>query len=151
MMRADAAQVTHGWRILAGALTIDGVVDNAAVLLSPDLEVLKTWHLTETAVGGQKPRAKARRFVHGIAYLPDGSLIFTFDGAISLQRIGPCGEHIWATGGNFNHTVTLDVLGHRGLEKIRTGPREGFRRQWQNPSADLDGRHHRRQSRDRHP
>ncbi len=111
MMRADATQVTHGWRILAGALTIDGVVDNAAVLLSPELEVVKTWHLTETAVGGQKPRAKARRFVHGIAYLPDGSLIFTFDGAISLQRIGPCGQHIWATGGNFNHSVTLDNSG----------------------------------------
>ncbi len=43
--------------------------------------------------------------------LNDGSLIFTFDGSISLQRINACGERLWTTAGDFHHAVTLDDTG----------------------------------------
>lgn len=111
IMRADPAEMAMGWRLLIGAFTVDGEVENAALLMSPDLEIVRTWILDEVAVGEVEPRPKYRKIVHGLEMLNDGSLIFTFDGSISLQRIDACGERQWATVGNFHHAVTLDDTG----------------------------------------
>ena len=111
LMRADPAAMAEGWRLLVGAFTVNGEIENAALLMSPDLEIVRKWILNEIPVGELEPRPKHRKLVHGLEVLDDGSLIFTFDGSISLQRIDACGERQWATGGKFHHAVTLDDTG----------------------------------------
>ena len=106
MMRADRAALEPGWRILVGAFSFGDTVQNAALLLSADLEVVHAWILEEIPLGGETPRASYRKFVHGVEFLADGSLVFTFDGSISLQRIGVCGERLWAVPGEFHHAVS---------------------------------------------
>ena len=111
LMRADPTAMAEGWRLLVGAFTVNGEIENAALLMSPDLEIVRKWILNEIPVGELEPRPKHRKFVHGLEILDDGSLIFTFDGSISLQRIDACGERQWATGGKFSHAVNLDDTG----------------------------------------
>jgi hypothetical protein len=110
MRRANKAALEHatGWRILVGAFTVDGQVENAALALSPELEIVKIWVLTEDAIDGKEPQPPDRKFVHGFDILSDGSVVFSFDGGVSLQRIDRCGSRIWAIGGDFHHAVTLD-------------------------------------------
>jgi len=108
LMHANRERMVPGWRLIAGAFHVEGTVENAVVLLSPELEVVRTWVLDEIPVGDQQPRPKYRKFVHGVEILPDGSLVFTFDGSVSLQRVGACGERQWAVPGKFSHAVTLD-------------------------------------------
>jgi hypothetical protein len=108
MMKADPAIMSKGWRVLSGAFQINGGIENAVLLVSPDLEIVRTWILDEIPVGGLKPAAKYRKFVHGVEILPDGSVIFTFDNSISLQKFNACGEREWAIAGDFHHAVTLD-------------------------------------------
>lgn len=67
--------------------------------------------MDEIPVGDLEPRPSHRKFVHGFEILPDGSIIFTFDGSISLQRFNACGERQWSTPGDFHHAVTLDDIG----------------------------------------
>ena len=107
---ADMAALSRasGWRILVGAFTIDGEVKNAALALSPELEIVKVWVLTEDEIDGKEPRATHRKFIHGFDIMNDGSVIFSFDGGISLQRFDRCGSRIWAVAGKFDHAVTLD-------------------------------------------
>ncbi|MCE6960634.1 arylsulfotransferase family protein [Cereibacter sphaeroides] len=105
LVRADHDRMVPGRRLIAGAFEINGEIRNAALLLSPDLKVERSWMLDEIAVGGQEPRETARKFVHGVEILRDGSLIFTFDGSISLQRFDACGGRLWTTPGNFHHSV----------------------------------------------
>jgi len=112
LINAEPARIADGWRLLAGAFVLDGEFENAALLLSPELEVVRLWVLDEVPIeGADKPRPKYRKFVHGIEILPDGSLIFTFDGSMSLQRFDACGIRQWATAGAFHHAVTLDDTG----------------------------------------
>ena len=110
-LRADPATMQQGWRALAGAFQIDGEVENAILLLSPDLKIAKSWILDEAASGDLQPRPKSRKLVHGMDILPDGSVIFTFDGAVSLQKFSACGERVWANPGEYHHAVTLDAAG----------------------------------------
>ena len=49
---SDALPIEPGWRILSGAFTIDGEVRNAALALSPDLEITNIWLLTEEDIDG---------------------------------------------------------------------------------------------------
>ena len=111
LMRANPSRISNGWRVLAGAFQVNGRVENAALLISPDLKVVKIWKLDEIPVNDLEPRPKHRKFVHGVEILQAGSLIFTFDGSISLQRIDSCGERKWAAGGKYHHAVTLDDTG----------------------------------------
>ena len=110
LIRTDEAALSpaSGWRILIGAFTIDGEPRNAAVALSPELEIARVWILTEHEIDGKEPRAQHRKFVHGFDIMDDGSVVFSFDGGVSLQRFDYCGERMWAVGGGFNHSVTLE-------------------------------------------
>ena len=110
VFRADRAALARasGWRVLVGGFVIDGEFTHAALALSPELEVVKVWKLTEKDIQGQEPLPSLRKYVHGFAILKDGSIIFSFDEGVSLQRFDPCGRRIWSTGGAFNHAVTLD-------------------------------------------
>lgn len=111
LVRADRAKLTPGWRMLSGAFQINGSVENAAVLISPDLKVVREWILNEVPVGELEPRPQHRKFVHGTELLRDGSLVFTFDGSVSLQRFDPCGGRVWAIPGRYHHAVTVDDTG----------------------------------------
>lgn len=109
-VRANEAALARepGWRILVGIFAIDGELNHAALALSPELEIVKVWVLREEDIEGQKPNSKYLKYIHGFAILKDDSVIFTFDGGVSIQRFDRCGREIWSTGGGFNHSVTLD-------------------------------------------
>jgi Arylsulfotransferase (ASST) len=113
MVRADDAALarTPGWRILVGGFVINGEFHQAALALSPELEVVKTWILTEEDIQGQKPQSLFGNFVHGFALLKDGSVIVSFDVGVSLQRFDQCGKRMWAIGGPYDHSVSLDESG----------------------------------------
>lgn len=106
MVRGDAAPLKPGWRVLIGAFSFGDTLENAALLLSSDLTVVHAWILSEIPLGDQEPQPSYRKFIHGVAVLADGSLVFTFDNGISLQRIGFCGERLWAIPGEFHHAVS---------------------------------------------
>lgn len=130
MVRADKEALSRnpGWRILVGKFSINDELKNAALALSPDLEIKKIWMLTEQEVNGIKPRAPHRKFIHGFDILKDGSVIFSFDGGISLQRFDQCSRSVWAIDGDFHHAVTLTedekhvwtLLGGSKLVKVST-------------------------------
>jgi hypothetical protein len=110
VVRADQAALARasGWRVLVGGFVVDGEFTHAALALSPELEIVKVWKLTEKDIQGEEPLPPFRKYVHGFALLKDGSIIFSFDEGVSLQRFDPCGRRIWSIGGLFNHSVTLD-------------------------------------------
>lgn len=133
LMRADIAELSRklGWRILVGAFTIDGEVKNAALALSPKYEIVKIWNLTEDSIDGNEPRPPHRKLVHGFNILKDGSVIFSFDEGVSLQRLDQCGSRIWGVDGPFHHAVTLDdseefvwTLRKRDVVKVATATGE---------------------------
>ena len=111
LMKVDRDRISNGWRLLVGAFSIDDDFENAALLLSPELEIVRVWVLDEKKIGSRNPKPKHRKFIHGVEFLPDASIIYTFDGGVSLQRVDVCGRNIWATEGGFNHTVSLDGKG----------------------------------------
>ncbi len=113
LMRAGPGRSAYGWRLLAGFFHLNGELENAALLITPEMEVAQAWRLTERPIGEAEPRNKHKKFVHGIEILPDASLIFTFDGSMSLQRIDRCGQLVWARAGGFHHAVTLDAREER--------------------------------------
>jgi Arylsulfotransferase (ASST) len=77
-------------------------------VLSPELEIQKVWVLAENEGRAGKRGKPERALIHGFAILKDGSMIFTFDGGHSIQRVDRCGRPIWSTPGAFNHTVSAE-------------------------------------------
>ncbi|AUC56783.1 hypothetical protein CDO87_26280 (plasmid) [Sagittula sp. P11] len=112
-MRRGAAEPQRGWRLLSGVFSLDGGVENAVVLLSPDLEVAQVWTVDDKTADGAELSDRWRRVVHGVDMLPDGSVVFTWDGvAGSLQRLDACGNRMWTSldtddGAEYHHSVTL--------------------------------------------
>jgi arylsulfotransferase ASST len=110
LVRADPAALARasGWRILFGGFTLEGELENAALALSPELEVVKAWRLLEKDIPGTEPQPPNRKFVHGVAVLQDASMVFGFDNGVALQRFDACGRRIWAVAGKYDHAVSLD-------------------------------------------
>jgi hypothetical protein len=98
----------RGWRVIAGVLQINGSLQTAAILLSPDLEIVHYWPLIEDGAIDAEVAAPLRKIPHGLSVLADGSVIYTFDNGASLHRKDKCGRTMWAIAGHYNHTVTLD-------------------------------------------
>ncbi|MEM9704974.1 MAG: arylsulfotransferase family protein [Pseudomonadota bacterium] len=111
LISVDPLIAETGRRIIAGTFDIDNRVQNAIIFLSPEFVVERIIPLSETAVDGEDPRPMGKKFVHGVEILDDGSIIFAFDGGISLQRFDACGRRIWTQRGDFHHAVTLDPSG----------------------------------------
>jgi len=114
MVRGDPAALarTAGWRILVGGFVINGEFQHAALALSPELEVVKAWILTEKDIPGETPKPTFGKFLHGFALLKDESVIVTYDVGVSLQRFDRCGKRLWVIGGIFDHAVSLHESGN---------------------------------------
>ncbi len=114
LMLRQTGPVLPGWRVMSGSFVLGGEVENALLLLDPQLRVARALVVGEaglTGPNGNPPRPKHRKFIHGLEMLPDGSVIFTFDGGMSVQRVDACGRRIWATPGGFTHSVSLSATG----------------------------------------
>jgi hypothetical protein len=110
VVKGDAAalQRSRGWRYLAGVFTIDGKAQNGVLVVSPEFEIARAWALEEGEVPGQKTQPENHKFIHGFSVLRDGSMLFTYDGGMSIQRVDNCGKRMWVTAGTFNHTISPD-------------------------------------------
>lgn len=108
--RGEVARLVDGWRLALGAFEIDGAPVNAAVLISAELRIEHVWPLADLDEQGRE-RSPQDVLAHGLAVLPDGSLIVAFDGGQTLQRVGPCGDRRWATRGAFRYAVSPDESG----------------------------------------
>ncbi len=121
-MRGEPSAATPGWRLVVGAFAGAEGVGNMALLISPEFRVVHHWLLTEIKVGEEEPQPENRKFIHGMEILQDGSLVFTFDGGVSIQRLNACGERSWIAPGDYNHNVSLDATG-RSVWTLRGGNR----------------------------
>jgi hypothetical protein len=108
LVRQGPAAPARGWRVIAGMFQIEGSLRNAALLLSPDLEIVHYWPLAEDAAIDAAFEPELRKVPHGLSVLRDGSVIYSFDNGASLHRTDKCGRTIWAIPGDYHHTVTLD-------------------------------------------
>ena len=93
-------------RILVSGLTPGSETINGARLLDSSGEQIQFWPLDYGKIDPGGPAAW-NVFQHGIAVLPDGSLIVNFDAGKRLARFGPCGEVVWASEGSFHHSAAL--------------------------------------------
>lgn len=108
VVRRGPGEPAYGWRVIAGVLWINGSLQTAAVLLSPDLVIVHYWPLIEDGPIDAEIAAPLRKLPHGVAMLRDGSVIYSFDGGVSLHRKDKCGRTIWALPGEYHHSVTPD-------------------------------------------
>lgn len=118
LVRAGRDQPMRGWRILSGAFSLNGQIENAVLLISPDLMVIRAIKLNESQIGASVPEPKYRKIVHGVEVSRDGSTVFAFDGGISLQRFDACGKRLWAIPGYYSHAVTEDAA-KQGVWTVR--------------------------------
>jgi hypothetical protein len=105
-MRGNTAAVDRGWRLFGGAVRVDDKVTNAVVLLDPDFHVRKIWQLSEAGVSNAA--AREREVVHGLALLPDRSIVVTMDDGSSIQRLDSCGNRLWLRQGTYHHVVSYN-------------------------------------------
>jgi hypothetical protein len=108
IVRHGPGTAARGWRIIVGTFPVGTTIQHTAVLLSPDLEMVHSWPLIEDGPINATPQPPSRIFPHGFSLLRDGSVIYTFDHSVSLHRKNWCGLTMWATPGQFSHTVTLN-------------------------------------------
>ena len=98
---------TRGWHIVAGAFVLNGRIGNAALLISPDFEVVHAWHLAETEVEGADLQPTYRTFIHGLDVMRDGSLLIAFDNGHTLQRVDLCADPLWVQPVAAHHAISL--------------------------------------------
>ncbi|WP_162917632.1 arylsulfotransferase family protein [Dongia deserti] len=109
MVRRGSGLPARGWRVLVGGLKIDGSIEDAAVLLSPDLEIVHHWLLAEEGPTNAEPGPPTANLTHGFTMLRDGSVVFNLYGEKALRRKDSCGRTMWTnTAGNYHHSVAAD-------------------------------------------
>ena len=57
----DALERARGWRVLVGGFMLNGEFTHAALALSPELEVVGAWKLSEDGIKGVEPRVRRSR------------------------------------------------------------------------------------------
>ena len=55
----------------------------------------------------REKRSDLHKVADGFVILPDGSLIFSYDQGVSLQRFDACSNRIWARLGKYHHNIEL--------------------------------------------
>ncbi|WP_448578191.1 arylsulfotransferase family protein [Thermaurantiacus sp.] len=111
LFRAEPARMERGWRIIVGVFQFPGGHSNGALLLTPDLRIVKVWKLTPEAEPDQEPTPVARRLVHEAEFLKDGSFIFVTSPSIGLVKRDSCGDLVWVVPGEYHHSVVADEEG----------------------------------------
>ncbi|RSK38070.1 hypothetical protein EJA01_02850 [Rhodovulum iodosum] len=135
IVRGEASKADRGWRLLTGAMHVDGHPAHVAALLDPELRVVRRWTLDETDVPGADPNGDSNILLHGLAMLPDESLVFAFDNGAALQRRDACNRPVWVVPGRYHHSVTLGTEG-RSLWALRD---DGFAPMGPDPDAPDTG------------
>lgn len=108
VFRKGSGTPERGWRVIAGAFRIGGSVEDAAVMLSPDLEVVHYWLLGEGGPTNADPEPPSAGLTNGFTILRDGSMIFNSESAGALRRLDSCGRLVWSMEGRYHHSVTAD-------------------------------------------
>lgn len=111
VVTGDTAQADRGWRVLGGAFSFGDRVDHAAVLIDPDFNIARIWHLDEAALPQGQASENSRKILHGLSVLPGGAIVFSFDHGHSIQRRSLCGELDWINEGIYHHSVNADAEG----------------------------------------
>jgi hypothetical protein len=94
-----------GLTAILGSFDFQGFA-HGALLLDSEGRLLHAWRIHEDSVAD--PRGDTHKFPHGFVVLPDASIIFSYDGGVSLQRFGACGEVLWTLEGRYHHLLSLD-------------------------------------------
>lgn len=108
LVRYGPGTPARGWYVLVGAFKIGGSIVDAALLLSPDMEVAHYWLLGEGGPLNVDPAPPSWNITHGFTMLEDGSVIYVFRDGTSLNRMGRCGRTIWSVAGDYTHSVVPD-------------------------------------------
>lgn len=99
---------TRGWYIIVGAFRIGGSIEDAALLLSPDMDIVHFWLLGEGGPANVDPVPPSWNISHGFTMLKDGSVIYVFRDGTSLNRMDKCSRTIWSVAGDYSHSVMPD-------------------------------------------
>lgn len=102
---------TKGLRLIYGSFDHQKGL-NGALLLSAAGELLWEWVVTEEGLPWRLIANEERKFPHGILVQDDGSLIFTFDNGMSLQKFDRCSNRVWAEKAKVDHSLHRDPQGH---------------------------------------
>jgi Arylsulfotransferase (ASST) len=97
-----------GWRIIVGAFKIGRSIEDAAILVSPELKIAHYWLLGERGPINVDAEPPSWNLTHGFSALRDGSAIHVFRDGTSLNRTDRCGRTMWSVPGDYHHSVTLD-------------------------------------------
>lgn len=97
-----------GWRILIGAFKIGGSIEDAAILISPELKIAHYWLLGEGGPINADVEPPSWNLTHGFSVLRDGSVVHIYRDGTSLNRTDWCGRTMWSIPGDYHHSVTLD-------------------------------------------
>lgn len=101
---SDRGAMMPGLRLIAG-LTPAKPINTGILLLDEAGKEIHFWPVRFEAltISDTNPNFV---FPHGMVPLPDGSMVVNFDQGDTIGRIGPCGETVWATAGNFHHGIS---------------------------------------------
>ena len=87
----------RGYRVIVGSFGLKDGFD-AAVLVDSSGDIVHWWRLVEDDKAALEP--ERNKFPHGFVILPDGSVIFGFDGGNSLSRVDACSRPVWTNVGS---------------------------------------------------
>jgi Arylsulfotransferase (ASST) len=102
-------KVAKGYKLISG-LSYGRDALFGAWLLDREGTELHYWPVKYDLVTPQG-RDPENIFLHGLAPLPDGSIVVNFDGGDALARIDACGRVIWRRPGGFHHAVSRSYDG----------------------------------------
>lgn len=98
----------QGDTIVVGSFDFDTGFEHAALLIDRQGAVKHVWHLHEKEIDHVARREARFKIPHGFSALTDGSVVFAFDGGVSLQRFDACSRSIWSHTDHYHHSVKLD-------------------------------------------
>ena len=101
---------TPSLRLIFGSFDHNDSI-NGALLLSDDGDVIWEWIVHERLIQSKRLQSEMRKFPHGILVMNDGSLVFSFDGGVSLQRFDRCSNQIWASNSRVDHSLYFGPQG----------------------------------------